>query len=107
MADDISSDEREDISGSDESPLKSKVVNGDSALITDEKVAAKGKSTSVSTASEKSDEEGEENGELDESEEGESEGDEEDSEDSEEDSESPSEESYCSEDSDLEAERER
>ena len=108
MADDISVSSDEEMSGSEESSLKSKVVNGDAALITDEKVSSTTKSTSVSTGSGKSDEEVERNGEIDDSEGEDGEDDEEESEESEEDSESASEESYGSdEDSELEAERER
>lgn len=103
-----SSDEREDISGSEESPLRTEVVNGDAALIANEKGSSTAKSTSVITDSEESDEEVQKDGEVDDSEEEDCEDDEEESEESEEDSESGSEESYLSdEDSDLEAERER
>lgn len=72
MADDISSDEREEIvelaSDEDDSPLKAKVLNGGMDDL--EKVSSTVRNTSVSTGSEKSGGDVKENGEIGESDEG-------------------------------------
>ena len=99
MADDISSDEREEIvelaSDDGDSPLKSKVI-GDNGR--DERVSPTVRNTSVSTGSEKSGEDAQENGEVEDSEEEEDEDDEDDESEGESEEESSSGESY-SEDS--------
>lgn len=79
MADDISSDEREEIaelaSDEDDAPLKTKVIGNDGR---DERVSSTVRNTSVSTGSEKSDNDAQENGEVEDSEEEEDEEDEDD-----------------------------
>lgn len=99
MADDISSDEREEIaelaSDDDDSPLKTKVIGNDGR---DERVSSTARNTSVSTGSEKSDNDAQENGEVDDSEEEKDEEDEDDESEDESDEESSSGDSY-SEDS--------
>ncbi|XP_068725312.1 caldesmon-like isoform X2 [Montipora capricornis] len=107
MSDDITSsgDERDEISGNEESMLKSNVENGETALITDEKVSGAENNKSVCENSETSVDGGENDGDTGGSEEEDSEND---SQDTEDDSETGSDESYSTdEDSELEAERER
>lgn len=107
MSDDISSssDERDEISGNEESMLKSNVENGETALITDEKVSGAENNKSVCENSETSVDGGKNDGDTGGSEEEDSE---KDSQDTEDDSETGSDESYSTdEDSELEAERER
>ena len=107
MSDDISSssDERDEISGNEESMLKSNVENGETALITDEKVSGAESNKSVCENSETSVDGGKNDGDTGGSEEEDSE---KDSQDTEDDSETGSDESYSTdEDSELEAERER
>ncbi|XP_068704066.1 caldesmon-like isoform X2 [Montipora foliosa] len=107
MSDDItsSSDERDEISGNEESMLKSNVENGETALITDEKVSGAENNKSVCENSETSVDGGKNDGDTGGSEEEDSEND---SQDTEDDSETGSDESYSTdEDSELEAERER
>jgi len=78
MADDISSDEREEIaelaSDEDDAPLKTKVIGNDGR---DERVSSSVRNTSVSTGSEKRDNDAQENGEVEDSEEEEDEEDDE------------------------------
>ena len=99
MADDISSDEREEIaelaSDDDDSPSKTKVIENDGR---DERVSTAVRSTSVSTGSEKSGKDAQENGEIEDSEEEEDVEEEDDESEDESDEESSSGESY-SEDS--------
>lgn len=107
MSDDISSssDEVDEVPGGEESMLKSRVENGETTLIMDEKVNGGEKNSSVCDNSEKDVEEAEEDGDTDESDEDDRE---EGSEETEEGTETESTGSYCSdEDSEMEAERER
>lgn len=100
------SDEREEISSGDET--RTKIVNGDAEMISHEKISSTEKRGSVNRGNEMNGRQDTENGEVTDSEEGEDD-DEEESEGSEEDSEeeSTSEGTYDSEDSEIEAERER
>ena len=99
MADDISSDEREEIfelaSDDDDSPSKTKLIENEGR---DERVSSTVRSTSVSTGSKKSDKDAQESGEIEDSEGEEDEEDEDDESEDESDEESSSGESY-SEDS--------
>lgn len=100
------SDQREEISSGDETP---NIVNGDAEMISHGKISSTEKRGSVNRDNEMSSRQDTENGEVTDSEEGEDDDDEEESEGSEEDSEeeSTSEGTYDSEDSELEAERQR
>ena len=101
------SDEREEISSGDET--RTKIVNGDAEMISHEKISSTEKRGSVNRDNEMNGRQDTENGEVTDSEEGEDDDDEEESEGSEEDSEeeSTSEGTYDSEDSEIEAERQR
>lgn len=101
------SDEREEISSGDET--RTEIVNGDAEMISHEKISSTEKRGSVNRGNEMNGRQDTENGEVTDSEEGENDDDEEESEGSEEDSEeeSTSEGTYDSEDSEIEAERQR
>lgn len=101
------SDEREEISSGDET--RTKIVNGGAEMISHEKISSTEKRGSVNRGNEMNGRQDTENGEVTDSEEGEDDDDEEESEGSEEDSEeeSTSEGTYDSEDSEIEAERQR
>lgn len=101
------SDEREEISSGDET--RTKIVNGAAEMISHEKISSTEKRGSVNRGNEMNGRQDTENGEVTDSEEGEDDDDEEESEGSEEDSEeeSTSEGTYDSEDSEIEADRQR
>ena len=101
------SDEREEISSGDET--RTKIVNGDAEMISHEKISSTEKRGSVNRGNEMNGRQDTENGEVTDYEECEDDDDEEESEGSEEDSEeeSTSEGTYDSEDSEIEADRQR